>query len=120
VAAEYRFSREYDAGDGMQLCALGGAGTILTCRDTVVGPPTERSRHAAVIEWRRFLPGGNVAIDPSFAYDFRGQASSIDVPFYFLALSAGGLAGGARAAWRSDEKGVVVAVFIGAALHITQ
>jgi hypothetical protein len=86
---------------------------------TAAGPPSGRTLDIASIEWRRFFPGGRVAINPSFSRDLRGNISSIDLPFYFLALSSGSLAGGARAGWRSDTRTVAVALFVGTAIRLT-
>jgi hypothetical protein len=119
IAAQFQFVRDYDAGDTEQLCALGPGGGLLACRSAVVGGPVRRTREGGSVEWRLFLPGGRVAVNPSFARDVRGRTSAVSVPIYFLSLAAGGLAGGARASWRSDEPGVTVAVFVGAALHLT-
>jgi len=44
----------------------------------------------------------------------------VDVPIYFLRLDGGALAGGVRAAWRSDTNVTTVSVFVGAALRLTQ
>ena len=122
VAVEYEHQQRFDRGDAAQLCHLTtGAGQtdILDCRDVVVGGPTGRSREVGAIEWRWFLPGGKLAVNPSVARDFRGRAVSVDVPVYFLASPSAGLAGGARATWRSDHPGVAMAIFVGAALHVT-
>ena len=131
VAAEYEHQQQFEKGDAAQLCTLtsgtsgtgaaGGAGQtdVFDCRDVVIGAPSGRSREVGAIEWRWFLPGGKLAANPSLARDFRGGVFSADVPFYFLASSSAGLAGGARATWRSDRPGVAIAIFVGAALHVT-
>jgi hypothetical protein len=120
LAATYRFQRQFEAGDSEQLCSLNAAATLLECRSAVVGPPSRTTRQVGSAEWRWFFPGGRLAVNPSVARDFRGDVSSVDFPVYFLSLAAGGLAGGARASWRSDEKSVAVSVFVGAALRLTQ
>jgi hypothetical protein len=122
IAVEYEHQQQFDQGDSAQLCTLAGgasATSIFDCRDVVVGEPSSRTREVGAIEWRGFLPGGKLAVNPSVARDFRGGIFSVDAPIYFLASPSAGLAGGARATWRSDRPGVAIAIFVGAALHVT-
>jgi hypothetical protein len=120
VGVEYQFLREFDAGDSEQLCVLRDADRTLECRSAVLGAPSRLTRQGAAIEWRRFLPGGRVAVNPTIARDFRNGVTAVDVPIYFLRLDGGALAGGVRAAWRSDTNVTTVSVFVGAALRLTQ
>jgi hypothetical protein len=122
IAAEYEHQQQFDKGDSAQLCTLTGgasATSIFDCRNVVVGGPSSLAREVGALEWRWFLPGGRLAVNPSVARDFRGRVFSVDAPFYFLASSSAALAGGARATWRSDRPGVAIAIFVGAALHPT-
>jgi hypothetical protein len=125
VAAEYEHQQQFERGDSAQLCTFtsstegGGATNTFDCRAVVVGGPSTSTREVGAVEWRWFLPGGKVAVNPSAARDFRGRVVSADVPFYFLTSPDAGLAGGARATWRRDRPGVAIAIFVGAALHVT-
>jgi hypothetical protein len=111
----------FEAASGpTELCQPLDGTAALTCDTAILGAPSRRTLNLLDVEWRRFFPRGNIAINPSIAHDFSEEVTAIDVPFYFLSLSTGGLAGGARASWRSDTKEFAVGVFVGTALGLTR
>jgi hypothetical protein len=118
LALEYEHHRRFHAGETANLCET-VAPALMTCRSVVLGGPTGQGLDIAALEWRFFFRGGRVAMNPSTTHDFRNAASAVDIPVYFLALSSGGLAGGARASWRSDTHDVAVGFFVGTALRPT-
>jgi hypothetical protein len=120
LAVEYQRQRRFRAGQSSELCESATTTALLRCRTVVLGGPSGQTLDIGSVEWRHFFPGGRFAINPSASRDIRGGVSWIDLPFYFLTLSSGSLAGGATARWRSDTNDIAVALFVGAALSPTQ
>ena len=87
------------------------------CREIVVGAPSNRESTIATLEWRYFLPGGKLAISPSLSRDFKNEVTSYVLPIYFLGAK-GGLTGGARIGYETENEKVTFAIFVGAALKV--
>jgi hypothetical protein len=118
VAARYSFQRTWTpAGAARQFCSPIEAGSA-ECRSYIVGPPAVNEQQIVDLQWRKFLPGGRVALNPIVGRDFDAEITFVRVPVYFFTDANGGLAGGARFEWRSDTREPSFVVFVGAVLKI--
>lgn len=118
IAASYTFQRAWTpAGAARQICAPIEAGN-LECRNFIVGSPAKTEQQIVNVQWRKFLPGGKVAVNPFIGRDFDTKITFVRVPVYFFSDENNGLAGGARFEWRSDTREPSFVVFVGAALKV--
>lgn len=120
IGANYQYEQFWKAaGKAREICQpLDGSVGVLACRDAVVGEPTKKAQSIVQLEWRRFLVGSRLAINPSISQELTEGVTGIDVPFYFLKSGDGGLNGGVRVGWRSDTDAISVSLFVGAALDL--
>jgi hypothetical protein len=119
LALRYEYQSVFVEGAGArEICAPQTETDALECRSLVLAPPREKKKSILRGEWRRFLPGGRVAVDLLVSHDFNEKVSSIDLPIYILTERSdkdgkGGLTGGARFGWRSDTDDFTLGVFVG-------
>ena len=84
LKAEYGYQRGWGAsGAAQQICQPFIVGS-LRCGNAIVGGPSEGIGQVLGGEWRYFLPGRHVAVDPVIQHDFHEDVTGIQVPFYFL------------------------------------
>jgi hypothetical protein len=91
---------------------------VLKCSEAVVGPPKSATGRVATLEWRKFVPGGLAAFNPSLRRAFEEGVTAIRLPLYFFLNDKKGLAGGGRLDWRSDTEVWDFAIFVGTVLTI--
>lgn len=116
-AARFDYQGTYAPADAFDVCRAIGETTAQKCLERALDPPTKKNGAIARIEWRRFFSKSRVAVNPILSRDFKNDVDSLELPIYFLqAPGNGGLNGGVSLGWRSDQKGLVAQVFIGASL----
>jgi len=117
VFGSYSYKRGYSAaGPASNICQPLPNTNATKCQTAVIGEPTEKKRHVASLEVRKFF-AGPVATTPSFQFDLENDVRIVDVPIYFM-RTAGSLTGGIRFNWRSDTKETQAVVFIGTAIGL--
>jgi hypothetical protein len=123
VSAEYQ--RAYKAAEEAVFCPANPNNIVIRCTTAHAGPPTlnESLLLSAGIR-HRFSDRGflaHMAAAPLVTYDVLNDVLGVDVPVYFIPNSDGGLTGGVRFGYRSDQdRHFTVGVFIGAAFSILQ
>lgn len=124
ITGSVAYQRGFEAQDEAVLCPAGN-GTTVTCVKAAPGAPA-LDENLLLAGGLRFRLGGGAGKLPPFAvaplvtYDAIDKIFGVDVPFYLLANKDGGLIGGVRAGWRSDDKKLRFGVFIGSAFNIFQ
>ena len=109
----YRHEVEYKGKAEQQICTPLGTGGALQCSNLVLGAPAKKETHLGQVEMRRYFRNGTLAINPRYSYDFEGEVSGAELPFYFLRDETGRLNGGISVGWRSDTEEYVVSAFVG-------
>ena len=111
----YRVERSFEGQDAQNLCApasVGPSGT-LACGDLVVGEPSKVTKNVISVEQWLAL-GGVAGIRLKIARDVDAGVTGFDVPIYVLPDGKGGLGGGFRAGYRTDDKRFRFSAFVGA------
>lgn len=114
-ALHLRNETSYQGGKKSEICVPFGDEN-LQCKDLVLGAPTEKDREVATFEYRRFF-GESFAINPKASYVFDDDTTKVEFPLYFL-RGKGGLLGGLKVEWNSDDKDIEVGAFVGTALKL--
>jgi hypothetical protein len=111
----YRLESSFKESDPRHLCApssTGPAGT-LECGDFVVGEPTSDRRN--VVAFEQWVSVAGVAgIRLRISRDVDNSVTGFDAPIYVLPDGKGGIGGGVRIGYRSDDKKPRFSVFVGA------
>lgn len=119
LAAGFDYQGVYEPGNKYTICRPIGDTDGEKCQDRPLEGPTKKNKAIGRIEWRRFLFGSRVALNPIASRDFKSRVNSLEIPVYFLQNADDkGLNGGVSVGWRSDQKGMVAQVFIGASLAV--
>lgn len=117
LAARFDYQGAYEPSDELTVCRPIADTAGEKCQDRALAGPTKTNAAIVRLEWRRFLLRSRVALNPVVSRDLKNKVSSIEVPLYFLQNTADkGLNGGVSFGWRSDQKGLVARVFVGASL----
>lgn len=105
VIAAYEFQRSYKAADDEAFCPDDDdiEGSVLRCPIGPAGEPSVRTAHLASLEFRHG-GAGDFAIAPRFTYDIHEDRYGIDVPIYLVSSKDGGLTGGIRLGYLSEDE----------------
>ena len=112
--------------DATMVCVASNAGAgVSTCRNQVIGAPTETFKSMATVEWAQVLPH-RFAFAVTGAFDTRGSGTGWDLPIWFIpsipARTQGdhkafagdpGLGGGIRLGYRTATGRATLALFVG-------
>ena len=124
--SSWTFSAEYqdaveDADKGV-LCPP-STGVAVQCLSGPLGRPTSDDRLLTTVEWRsRFQTSvplfPRIGTSLAFSYDHENDNYGIDFPIYLVSDDEGGLTGGLRFGYTSEDDDFVAGVFIGAPLSL--
>jgi len=111
----YRREDSFKAADSRHLCtpsSVGPSGT-LECADFVVGEPSPDNGNALSVEqWMSIA--GVAGIRLKFSHDFTKDVSGWELPVYVIPDGKGGIGGGVRVGYRTDDKKPRFSVFVSA------
>jgi hypothetical protein len=124
ISYQYGFKAQKTAA----LCPAPVAGAARTkCAVGPVGKPGKDYSYQASLEYRHILNLANpalpawmtrIGIAPQVTYDFDKDVTAVDFPIYLIPNSKGGLLGGLRLGYSTEDHKTVVGAFIGAPLSI--
>ena len=124
--SSWTFSAEYqdaveDADKGV-LCPP-SSGAAVQCLSGPLGRPSSDDRLLTSIEYRsqfetRLPLFPRIGTSLEFSYDHESDTYGIDLPIYLVSDDKGGLTGGVRLGYTSEDDDFVAAVFIGAPLSL--
>lgn len=117
ISVSYRNETAYSGAAKTEICSPLGSEEILQCRSIALESPSQKRNNLGIFEYRRFF-GKSLAINPRFSYLTDDNILGIEIPVYFLHGKDGGLMGGFKAGWRSDNDEITVGAFIGTSLKL--
>jgi hypothetical protein len=97
----------------------------VACLSGPVGAPARKEKLLTSVEWRRLyvLQPTNplttfgiktLGASVQFTYDAHNDEYGIDLPIYLVPNDKGGLTGGVRLGYKSEDHDIVAGVFVGA------
>lgn len=113
VQGAVRWEQSYRAHGSQNVCtpeSFGPPGTE-SCENMVLGAPYGYDR-AVVSASGAWSIGGNGAMRLTVAHDLRHGVTGVDLPVWVMSNAAGGLAGGVRFGYRTDDRQLTIAVFV--------
>ncbi|MFI5231583.1 MAG: hypothetical protein ACHQSE_03620 [Gemmatimonadales bacterium] len=108
-----RWEQSYRARSSQNVCtpaSFGPPGTE-SCENVVLGAPHNQDR-AVVSASGAWSIGGNGAMRVTVAHDLRHGVTGVDLPVWVMSNTAGGLAGGVRFGYRTDDRQLTIALFV--------
>lgn len=82
------------------------------CVSGAIGAPAEKTGTAVTFD-ARWLVSTKLAVSLAVSRDSSRDVTAVELPVYFMRNAAGGLTGGIKLNWSSEEKKTGVAVFVG-------
>jgi hypothetical protein len=108
-----RWEQSYRARTRENICTpapFGPPGTE-QCEDMVLGAPYNHDR-TVVSASSAWSIGGNGAMRLTVSQDLRHGVTGLDLPVWVMSNTAGGLAGGVRFGYRTDDRQLTIALFV--------
>jgi hypothetical protein len=112
IQGRFEFQRVLKAGTSTQVCTPIGAVGALRCDSAVLGGPSIQTSEIATMEWR-YSHSSDFAVSPTVHYDLRQKITAFELPLWMIRDSSGGLAGGVRLGYRTDQHRATVVGFVG-------
>lgn len=113
VQGAVRWEQSYRARGAQNICTpapFGPPGTQ-SCDNMVLGAPHNQDR-AVVSASGAWSIGGNGALRLTVSHDLRHGLTGVDLPVWVMSNAAGGLAGGVRFGYRTDDRQLTIALFV--------
>jgi len=113
VQGTVRWEQAYRARASRSVCtpALFGPPGTESCENMVLGAPYGHDR-SVVSASGTWSVGGSGAMRLTISHDLRHGETGVDLPVWLMSNAAGGLAGGLRFGYRTDERQLTVALFV--------
>lgn len=108
-----RWEQSYRAHGSQNICtpaSFGPPGTE-SCANMVLGAPYSYDRATMSVSGTWSI-GGNGAMRLTVAQDLRHGVTGVDLPIWVMSNTAGGLAGGVRFGYRTDDRQLTLALFV--------
>ncbi|MGH7655590.1 MAG: hypothetical protein ACREN6_13095 [Gemmatimonadaceae bacterium] len=108
-----RWEQSYRARGSQNICtpeSFGPPGTE-SCANMVLGAPYNYDRAVMSVSGAWSI-GGRAAMRLTVAQDLRHGVTGVDLPVWVMANTAGGLAGGVRFGYRTDDRQLTLALFV--------
>jgi hypothetical protein len=93
-------------------CPVSTGSATVQCVSGAFGTPDIKIGNLLTLEGRKAI-GGQYGVSLALSHDFKTKRSAVEVPFYLLSSSEGVPVGGVKLGWRSDDKSIVLGVFVG-------
>lgn len=119
VTASVAYQSAFDDGDTTVICPVGPAPSV-RCLSGALGAPESERRLLTALELRHqhVTPPGSlfpsISVSAEFTYDHLNDEFGFDLPVYLVADDKGGLIGGVRLSYGTEDDEWIAGVFVGA------
>ncbi|MBA5606259.1 hypothetical protein H3H36_12935 [Duganella sp. FT3S] len=103
----------YKDADVTVRCPAATSGVTVQCVSGSFGAPTMTQATSLGLEARSLI-GTKYAVSLAVSRDTSKKVTTIELPVYWIGDGNGGLNGGVKAGWNSDDKKAVLGLFVGA------
>lgn len=117
LLASFKAQDAYKDADSKTLCPGTASTGPIECISGPIGLPNLERKHLLTLEGRKYVSKG-LAFALALTRDFKNKVSGVQLPVYFIGDGEGGLTGGVRLDWSSDNHKTTVGVFVGQAFKL--